>query len=277
MTGTDLAARIGQAQSPEKRTAHDLLASMKDEFRKALPKHIHIDQFMRLVLTEVRTNPTLGTCSQASLLGSIMTAARLGLEYGGPMGEYYPTPRRVKGEMSVVGIIGYRGLLKLARNAGTGAIGARVIREGDTYIEGATSERGLYFEWQPLDVGDTDRPITGALAVARLAGGDTQHIYLTRKQIEDRRDAGAAGKSGPWRDHYEAMVRKTVLRELTKTLPMSTAVGLAVATDEQVQTWAPGQDVAPPAADQVETVTQVDPTGEPEAEWAEARKPGEGK
>lgn len=267
MTSTDLATRIGEAQPAESRTANDILQSMAPEFAKALPRHIPIEHFLRLALTELRTNPALGNCTQASLLGALMTAARLGLDVGGPIGEFYLTPRRVKGRETCVPIVGYRGLLKLARNAGVGEVGARVIREGDTYREGANSERGLYFEWEPLDL-DSDRPVVGAIAVARLSSGGTQHVHLTRAQIESRRDRGAAGNSGPWRTDYEAMVRKTVLRELSKTLPMSTAVAEAVARDEQVQSWSPGQDPARlPDTDAAqvidgEEVTEADPWDE---------------
>jgi len=247
--GSDLAATIGQKQVERggASTAFDVLRSMKAEFEKALPKHIPIEQFMRTALTELRQSPDLQRCSRDSLLGAFLVAARLGLEVGGPMGEFYLTPRHVfdknVGEKvwQVVPIVGYRGLVKLARNAGVGAVKAWVVYEGDHFEEGADSMRGPYFEFRPVP-GDPDgRKEVGVLAVARLGGGDVQHVYLTIKQVEDRKARGAAGDRGPWASDRAAMIRKTAVRALAGDLPQSSALALARAADEQVQGYVPGE------------------------------------
>ena len=247
-----LAATIGSKQAEQgKATAFDLVKSMENEFKKALPRHVPVEQFMRTAVTELRQNTDLQRCGGPSLLGAFLTAARLGLEVGGPMGEYYLTPRLLKvpggqnneKEWQVVPIIGYRGLVKLARNAGVGAVKAWVVYEGDHFLEGADSERGPFFEFRP-EPGDTDgRKEVGALAVARLAGGDVQHVYLTIKQVEARKARGAAGDKGPWASDRAAMVRKTAVRALAGELPQSTLLALARVADEQVQQYVPGEVV----------------------------------
>ncbi|AYN56856.1 RecT-like DNA pairing protein [Arthrobacter phage Andrew] len=247
-----LAATIGNKQAETgKASAFDLVRSMEAEFKKALPKHVPVEQFMRTAVTELRQNADLQRTSGQSLLGAFLTAARLGLEVGGPMGEFYLTPRllRVPGgapnekEWQVVPIIGYRGLVKLARNAGVGAVKAWVVYEGDHFEEGADSERGPFFEFRPVP-GDTDgRKEAGVLAVAKLAGGDVQHVYLTIKQVEARKARGAAGDKGPWSTDRAAMIRKTAVRALAGDLPQSTLLALARAADEQVQQYVPGEIV----------------------------------
>ena len=247
-----LAATIGNKQAETgKATAFDLLRSMEGEFKKALPKHVPVEQFMRTAVTELRQNPDLQRCGGPSLLGAFLTAARLGLEVGGPMGEYYLTPRLLKvpggqnneKEWQVVPIVGYRGLVKLARNAGVGAVKAWVVYEGDHFEEGATSERGPFFEFRPVP-GDPDgRKEVGVFAVARLAGGDVQHVYLTIKQVEARKARGSAGDKGPWASDRAAMIRKTGVRALAGELPQSTLLALARAADEQVQQYVPGEVV----------------------------------
>ena len=247
-----LAATIGNKQAEQgKATAFDLLRSMEGEFKKALPKHVPVEQFMRTGITELRQSTDLQRCGGPSLLGAFLTAARLGLEVGGPMGEYYLTPRllRVPGgspqekEWQVVPIIGYRGLVKLARNAGVGAVKAWVVYEGDVFEEGATSERGPFFEFRPVPGDVEGRKEVGALAVARLAGGDVQHVYLTLKQVEARKARGAAGDKGPWASDRAAMIRKTAVRALAGELPQSTLLALARTADEQVQQYVPGEVV----------------------------------
>lgn len=242
---SDLAQSIATAQAPERRTAHDLVASMQGEFAKALPATLPVERFMRVALTELRQNPQLGTCTPESLLGALLTAARLGLEVGGPRGEFYLTPRRVKGTATVVPIVGYQGLLTLARRAGVGVVKAFIVREGDVFHEGASSERGPFFDFTVQ--GDTDRPATGVLAVARV-GDATAHAYLSKAQVEARRKRGGASDSGPWATDWEAMARKTALRELTKELPASTDdLAQARVVDEQVQTYHVGSALAAPA------------------------------
>lgn len=243
-TGRDLAATIADKQVQAGRaTAFDLVSSMEGEFSKTLPPQLPIEKFMRDAITELKQNPDLQQCSAESLLGAFLTAARLGLEVGGPLGEFYLTPRKVKGVPSVVPIIGFRGLVKLARNTGVGVVKAWVVYEGDVFREGANSERGPYFDFDPLPGDPRGRKEVGVLAVARLAGGDVQHTYLTIDQVMERKGRGAAGDSGPWRTDRAAMIRKTGVRALAGDLPQSTALALARRVDEQVQTFIPGESV----------------------------------
>lgn len=247
-----LAATIGNKQAETgKATAFDLVRSMEGEFKKALPKHVPVEQFMRTGITELRQNTDLQRCGGPSLLGAFLTAARLGLEVGGPMGEYYLTPRLLKvpggaaneKEWQVVPIIGYRGLVKLARNAGVGAVKAWVVYEGDHFEEGANSERGPFFDFRPVPGDPAGRKEAGVLAVARLSGGDVQHVYLTIQQVEARKARGSAGDKGPWASDRAAMIRKTGVRALAGELPQSTLLALARAADEQVQQYVPGEIV----------------------------------
>lgn len=238
-TTPDLSTAIAEQQTPSRRTARDLIESMSGEFAKALPANVPVDRFMRVALTEIKQNPDLAGCTPESLLGSLLTAARLGLEVGGPRGEFYLVPRKIKGTPTIVPIVGYQGLLALARRAGVGVVKAFIVREGDVFHEGASSERGPYFDFTVT--GDTDRSPVGVLAVARLEG-ETAHVYLSRSQVEARKNRGAAGSAGPWATDWEAMAKKTAIRELTKELPAATEdLARARQVDEQVQTYNVGE------------------------------------
>ncbi|UVK62578.1 RecT-like DNA pairing protein [Arthrobacter phage TaylorSipht] len=254
--GADLAATIGGRQAATgTATAFDLVRSMEAEFAKALPKHVPVEQFMRTAVTELRQNTDLQRSTSESLLGAFLTAARLGLEVGGPMGEFYLTPRFAKlpGQdqkaWQVVPIVGYRGLVKLARNAGVGAVKAWVVYEGDHFVEGANSERGPFFDFHPMPGDPAGRKEVGVLAVARLSGGDVQHTYLTIEQVEKRKARGSAGDKGPWATDRAAMVRKSGIRALAGELPQSTLLALARVVDEEVQTYVPGSIVEPAAGE----------------------------
>jgi recombination protein RecT len=245
--GVELSSAIAAKQTAAgKATAVDLVASMAAEFGKALPPEMSPEKFVRDAITELRQHPELQACTGTSLLGAFMTAARLGLEVGGPLGHFYLTPRNVKNrgtgehERQVVPIVGYRGLIELARRAGVGAVKASVVYEGDTFREGANSERGPYFDFDKVPGGPAGRKRLGVVASARLAGGDVQYVFLTMDEVMARKARGAAGDSGPWKTDEEAMIRKTALRALAAELPQSSALALARAVDEQVQTYRPG-------------------------------------
>ena len=58
-------------------------------------------------------------------------------------------------------------------------------------------------------------------AVARLVGGGVQHDYMTRADVDAIRKRSRAASSGPWVTDYNEMGKKTVIRRLFKTLPVS--------------------------------------------------------
>ena len=74
------------------KTLQGVLESMKTEIARCLPKHITADRMTRVALTEVRKNPKLGLCDQASFLGAIMQCSQMGLEPGGVLGHAYLLP-----------------------------------------------------------------------------------------------------------------------------------------------------------------------------------------
>jgi recombination protein RecT len=244
-------ARRQEAQSAPagQSTAGALLARMAPEFGKVLTS-IPPDTFLRLALTEMRNNPALAACTTESLMGALMTAARLSLEPGGPLGQFYLTPRTVRindvPTKVVVPIIGYRGLRDLALRSGrVASIQAFLIREGDEFRFGSNEQRGFWHEWNPLDTDEdeSDRPWVGVLTVAQLTGaGKPVWRYLSRKAVMARKASGAAGNRGPWKDHEEAMVRKTGVRAIANDLPSSGVLAEATRADEQVQVWRAGQE-----------------------------------
>lgn len=241
MTSNDLSTAIATAQTTERRTAHDLVRSMSGEFSKVLPETVPVETFMRLTLTELQRNEDLQACSAPSLLGALMLSAQLGLEPGGALGHLYLTPRRVKGEQTVVPIIGYKGLVELARRSGkVGTVKAQIVREGDLFDQGFDTARGgEYTTWRPADH-EEKRPPVGVLAWATLADGAVQTRYTPMDLVDARRDRGAAGQRGPWATDRDAMIRKTGIRALAPDLPASTALTLATRADERVTEYRTG-------------------------------------
>jgi recombination protein RecT len=209
--------------------------TIKAQMAMALPKHMTSDRLARIALTEVRKTPALGKCDQASFLGAIMQCAQLGIEPGSALGHAYllPFDNRKKGITEVQFILGYRGMIDLARRSGQIlSIEARAVYTADKFHVSLGLNPDLTHEpdWEAEDRG----PLRFVYAVAKLRDGGTQFEVMSRADIEKVRQKSRAGQSGPWVDHYEEMAKKTVIRRLFKYLPMSIEMAGAVEQDERI-------------------------------------------
>ncbi len=214
--------------------------AIKEQMALALPKHMTADRLARIALTEIRRTPALGRCDQMSFLGAIMQCAQLGLEPGGALGHCYllPFENRKKQITEVQFIVGYRGMIDLARRSGQIlSLEARAVYQADKFhVElGLNPDLTHVPDWESADRG----PLRFVYAVAKLRDGGTQFEVLSRAEIERVRAQSKAGQSGPWVTHYEEMAKKTAIRRLFKYLPVSIEFQRAIALDEQAEAGLP--------------------------------------
>lgn len=230
--------------------------AIKQQMAMALPKHMTADRLARIALTEVRKNPKLAQCDQTSFLGAIMQLASLGLEPGGALGHAYLLPfdkrQKVGSQWKTVGtdvqlIIGYRGMIDLARRSGQiVSLEARTVHARDHFeVELGLDSRIVHKpDWTAADRG----PMTFVYAVAKLRDGGVQFEVMSRAEIEGIRNASQGYKSAiataernnkepdsPWHKHFDEMAKKTVIRRLFKYLPVSIEIQRAVGLDEQAE------------------------------------------
>lgn len=221
-----------------------LINAQSGEIGRALTgTALNPDRFTRVALTVVRQNAGLQRCRPESLLGALMTCAQLGLEPG-PLGEAYLVPY---GDQ-VTFIPGYRGLIKLAWNSGQlKNISARVVYANDEF----TYSYGLSPDLRHVPTtGDPGKP-THVYAAATLLNGGAEFEVMTVGQVEGIRKRSKASKSGPWVTDWEAMARKTAVRQLVKWLPMTTTLNAAVQADGGTRADVSGDVIDHVAADMV--------------------------
>ena len=245
---------VATSDGGHKTLAHLLTdPKIKQQMALALPKHMTADRLARIALTEIRKVPKLAQCDQTSFLGAIMQVAALGLEPGGALGHAYLIPfdkrGKVGGEWRVVGtevqlIIGYRGMIDLARRSGQiVSLSARIVYAKDKFSYTFGLDETLeHVPYEGTDPGE----MTHVYAVAKLVGGGVQFEVMSRAKVEQTRDGSqgyqAAVKSAakykkdvdsPWSNHFDEMAKKTVIRQLFKYLPVSIEIQRAVGLDEQ--------------------------------------------
>lgn len=215
---------------------------MQDQFAIALPKALTPERFTRIVLTECRKNPALVKTTKESFFGAVMQCAQLGLEPGSALGQCYLIPYGASCNL----IIGYRGMIELARRSGQiVSINAFVVREKDEF----SYELGLHpdIKHKPSPLVERGE-VKYVYAVAVLKGGSIQFEVMSRAEVEAVRTSSKAGykKGTPWMNHWNEMAKKTVVRRLFKYLPISIEAASAMEVDEKT--------------DQGETLTQKDST-----------------
>jgi len=216
---------------------HRLANGMMSQIKAAIPATIatNAERLVRCLLTECSRSPKLLDCTPQSLLGGVVTAAQLGLEIGGPMGQAYLLPfgKKQGGYTEAQLVIGYKGFVNLAyRSPAIKSFSCRIVRAGDTFdIQFGTQPR-IVHRPEPTMTGE---PI-GYYAVVELSQGGHDFEYMTKAQCEQHRERYALMKNGgPWSTNFDEMALKTTIRKLAKRLPLSAELSAAAGYDEQAE------------------------------------------
>jgi recombination protein RecT len=238
--------QLAQQGENKPKTLMDLMMQYKPQFEMALPKHLNADRLIRLAVTEFRRNPALRECTPESLLGAVMQAAQVGLEPDA-LGSCYLVPfnNKKKGPdgkeywvKEVQLVIGYKGLIELVRRSGqVTSIVANEVYENDEFeFEYGLNEK-LYHK--PKLEGDRGK-LKCFYAYARFKDGGYAFTVMSVEQINQIRDKFSKSRNksgeifGPWKDHYESMAKKTVIKQLVKYMPISVEIQNHIAADETV-------------------------------------------
>lgn len=246
MSTNDLERRMAQQQNApaQQRPASlsDNIRAMEKQFQLAAPKGVEASQLVRDALTALRQNPQLMNCSQASVLGGLMTLAQLGLRPG-VLGQAWLIPfKDYRQGMVAQLVIGYQGLVELAHRSGKiKSLIARTVYAEDTFEVDYGLEDKLVHK--PYMGGDKGEPVA-YYAVAKFTTGGHAFFVMSHAEMEKYRDRNVKAKKGPWVEHYEAMAHKTCVRQLSKWLPKSTEFATGLAADNSVRV-----DLAPAAVE----------------------------
>lgn len=216
------------------------------EIANALPKGWDEKRFVRIALTAVSANPKLAQAcalSPTTFLGSMMTAAQLGLEPNTPMGKAYLLPynnidKNTGKKVPMVQFqIGVYGLVDLAFRSGlVKSISAEVRYQKDFWeYEKGINEKLRHI---PYDEGDPGEAV-GYYAVIHMkdtvnadgtkAEGAVHTCYMPKYRVMEHakrfsksynRKTGTF--SGPWATDFDSMAKKTVLIQALKYVPKAT-------------------------------------------------------
>lgn len=211
------------------------LIRLAPQIVKTLPNNMSIDRFQAVTFQAIARNPDLVDCEPASIILAVLEAASLGLEPTGSLSQAWLVPYKPAGARHPRAqlMIGVRGLEELARRSGrVSSITSRVVYQGDEFeVWFGTDEKIVH---RPSFVTDPTK-ITATYAIAHLTDGGQVFDVMTKDQIDAIRARSKAKNSGPWSTDYPEMARKTVVRRLAKTLPLSIEARDAIERDDELE------------------------------------------
>lgn len=201
-----------------------------DALPQTVKKYLTPERMARVVLATFQKTPLLWECTPASIVRSVVDAASLGLEpVGGTLAHGYLVPYKTECQF----IIGYQGLIELARRSGEfKSLEANPVYENDKL----TIRYGFdgTFSHEPCLRGKRGELI-GAYCMATFGQNDERHVtWMSKEDIEKRRETSPTGarNRGPWSDWYDEMAVKTVIKKAAKLWPKTPEITQGLSIDE---------------------------------------------
>lgn len=234
---------VSNAVATRDNSPSGLVRQYSADFTQVMPSHVKPESWLRVAVGALKRGKrqqdgryeleVAAANNPGVFLASLLDAARLGLEPGTE--QYYLTPRKVKGQLEILGIVGYQGIIELMYRAGAvSSVVAEVVYEKD------------FFEFRPgvdtiprheIDWDADDRGVLRlAYAFARMRDGATSKVVVLNRADITRIKASSQGSDSeysPWVKHPAAMWLKSAVRQLAKWVPTSAEYRDALAREQQ--------------------------------------------
>lgn len=192
----------------------------------ALPNGGTPDRIIQSAVFQITSNPALANCTAKSVIGCVLNSSLLGVNPALKQCFFIPYGDQATFQLS------YTGLIALARRSGMVLdVYAQVVRKKDRFeVTHGTNRKIVHVP----DLSDTSEDFTAVYAVVKYSNGGTEFTVMTTDQVEKRRMKSKAQRgeaTGVWAEWKEEMWKKTALRALLKTAPLSDEQAAAIATD----------------------------------------------
>ena len=177
----------------------------------ALPKDFNRERFVQNCLAVMNEKPELAQINKAEVIQGLCKGAYLGLDFMNKECYLIPYGKSVQFQTD------YKGEKKFVKKYSIRAIQdiyAKVVREGDVFREKIIDGRPS-IDFEPLPFNGND--IVGAFAVVLYKDSGMEYEVMNTKDINGvRNNYSKAANSKAWKNSWDEMARKTVLRRLCK-------------------------------------------------------------
>jgi phage RecT family recombinase len=180
----------------------------------ALPEHITVRRFKRILMTAVSINPDLAKCDRRSFCNAAIKCAQDGLMPDGREAALIPYNGIVSYQPMVTGLVKLMTPDILSQST-------ELVYANDYFEREMGDDPRIVHRPPPLG---TDRgDLIGVYCVIRLKTGDTVREVMTKADVEYIRTTFSKNTraDAPWKLHYGEMARKTVLKKAAKRVAWS--------------------------------------------------------
>lgn len=216
------------------------LESVLENVSLSIPKTMNRATFVQTLKNMVTKTPQLANCSRQSVMAALVTLAELGVTNA----FLIPYMNHKKGIMEAQLQLGYQALLTLAyRSERVISIDAKAVYSGDMFDYEEGTETKLIHKRNTTGMrGEA----IGYYAIGKLKDGGIKVEYMSKAEVEDHANHYCKAKDkdgkyvGAWKDAFDEMAKKTVLKKLLKTMPSSIEIERAIEADESVKEYREG-------------------------------------
>lgn len=221
--------------APVKHNAKDFFAKpmVQEKLKELVGKNA--PAFATSVLQIVNSNSMLVNADPQTIFSAACMAATLNLPINNNLGFAYIVPFKNNKENKIEAQfqLGYKGYIQLAQRSGQfSRIAATPVYDGQLISENPLL--GYEFDWSVKPSGD---PI-GYVAFFKLINGFTAELYMSKEEVmkhANKYSQTAKKGYGVWKDQFEAMALKTVLKLLlSKQAPLSIDMQKAQMADQAI-------------------------------------------
>ena len=221
--------------APVKHNAKDFFSKpmVQEKLKELVGKNA--PAFATSVLQIVNSNSMLVNADPQTIFSAACMAATLNLPINNNLGFAYIVPFKNNKENKIEAqfMLGYKGYIQLAqRSSQFSRIAATPVYDGQLISENPLL--GYEFDWS---VKPTGEPI-GYVAFFKLINGFTAELYMSKEEVmkhANKYSQTAKKGFGVWKDQFEAMALKTVLKLLlSKQAPLSIDMQKAQMADQAI-------------------------------------------
>ena len=221
--------------APVKHNAKDFFAKpmVQEKLKELVGKNA--PAFATSVLQIVNSNSMLVNADPQTIFSAACMAATLNLPINNNLGFAYIVPFKNNKENKIEAQfqLGYKGYIQLAQRSGQfSRIATTPVYDGQLISENPLL--GYEFDWSVKPNGN---PI-GYVAFFKLINGFTAELYMSKEEVmkhANKYSQTAKKGYGVWKDQFEAMALKTVLKLLlSKQAPLSIDMQKAQMADQAI-------------------------------------------
>ncbi len=230
-----MANQLAQAKDSGATNLRGLIQQQAPAFKMALGKPELVDSFVRSAITLVNMNRKLAECQPMSFLGALMQTAQLKLDISLGQAWIIPYYSSKNGGLMAQFQIGYQGMIDLFyRHQLASELYAEIVYANDKFSYSLGTSRNISHEPTLGDRGD----MVAVYAIAKLISGAQNIVVMSVPELHRYKQhyskPDKEGRYGVWDSDFEAMAKKTAIKQVLKYMPKAVEIQRAMLNDGAV-------------------------------------------